>query len=78
MKTFFLIGIQFKGCMLIRLLFEFSLHSDELCVRIAKVVINALSRKMERKIQCEVNFSLRVQIQVKNSCCCFLLWQNLP
>lgn len=47
-------AIQYKGCMLIRLLFEFNLSSDSLCIGIAKAVVDALSRKKDRNVQCEV------------------------
>ena len=40
--------------MLIRLLYEYSLFSDSLCIGIAKAVVDALSRKKDRNVQCEV------------------------
>ena len=55
--------------MLIRLLFDFLLHSESLYDGIAKAVVDALSRKVYRKVQCEVR---RVQTFCMVWVCCYL------
>jgi len=68
-----LADILYKGCMLIRLLFEISLHSENLFEGIAKAVVDALSRKMYRKIQCEVRCG---DMGARHGGRCGKVWQN--
>ena len=68
MCVFFVTAIQCKGCMLIRFLCCKSyLSSKSICTSISKVVVDALSKRSDVRLQMEVEISLPfIQLYIFN------------